>query len=123
MAFPIATATAAVRAIAVTMLILCAQGAHADTKPTRHDFHALHGYRPQGGWVPNSATAIAVARALGVAAYGDESIEMREPLVAELHGDTWVVIGNLPEKFNGGPLLIRLSRIDGRVLFLEIMGK
>jgi hypothetical protein len=116
-------ALAIARAAAVAGLLVCAHGSHADRKLSGNDFRALHGYRPHGGWVPDAATAIAVARSIGIAAYGGESVATREPLVAELHGDTWVVIGQLPEGLTGAPLLIRLSRIDGRVQFLEITGK
>jgi hypothetical protein len=104
-------------------LLTSPHGSAVANERAKQEFRGLYGYRPSNGWVPNAETASAIARALGAAAYGKDSIAVREPLVAELHGDTLVVIGRVPEQLTGDPLLVRLSRIDGRVLFLEISGK
>jgi hypothetical protein len=90
-------------------------------------------YRPKAGFVPDSATAIKIAEAVLIPVYSEEKIVAERPFSAELKGDVWTVTGTLrctdeqgkpvPSDYcHGGVATVRLSRIDGRVLFM-IHGK
>lgn len=75
---------------------------------------------PSKGFVPDAATAIAIARAVLIPIYGAKLVESEEPLKAERLGDIWLVRGTLPcGKDNvclGGSAELQLSAKDGRIL-------
>jgi hypothetical protein len=75
-------------------------------------------YRPPAGFVPNSTTARAIAEAVLIPIYGRAQIDRERPLVATLNRSTWTVRGALPRGFRGGVAEVRLSKIDGRILWL-----
>lgn len=90
-------------------------------------------YRPKAGFVPDSATAIKIAEAVLTPVYSEDKIVAERPFSAELKGDVWTVAGTLhctdergkpvPSDYcHGGVATVRLSRIDGRILFM-IHGK
>jgi hypothetical protein len=90
-------------------------------------------YRPKSGFVPDSTTAIKIAEAVLAPVYGEDKIVAERPFSAELKGDVWTVAGTLyctdgrgnpapNDRCHGGVATVRLSRIDGRVLFM-IHGK
>lgn len=65
-------------------------------------------------------TAIAIARAVALAAFGAESLKMREPLAAFEATTSWSIVGKLPEQLTGGDLVVRLCKVDGKVFHLEV---
>ena len=75
-----------------------------------------HTYLPGGGYVPNKATAIRVAKAVLAPVYGEDKIESEEPFTATLKGDVWTVEGYLPVGMAGGVALVEISKSDGKIL-------
>jgi hypothetical protein len=76
-------------------------------------------YVPSNGFVPDAATAIAIARAVLIPIYGAKVIQAEE-LTAEQRGDIWVVVGTLQcpkgDSCQGGTAELQLSAKDGRIL-------
>ena len=81
---------------------------------------ARAGYVPSSGFVPDAATAVAIARAVLIPIYGAKVIQEEEPLTAQRNGDIWVVKGTLlcPKGATcpGGAAELKLSAKDGRIL-------
>jgi len=86
-----------------------------------------HGYTPNGGFVPDSQTAVKIAEAVLIPVYGEKQIRSEEPFTAELKGVVWTVGGTLrcPDgkggfttDCDGGVAVVKLSKTDGRVLFM-----
>jgi NTF2 fold immunity protein len=87
-----------------------------------------HGYKPKDGFVADSQTAVKIAEAVLIPVYGEEQIRSEEPFTAQLKGDVWTVGGTLrcPDgkggftttDCDGGVAVVRLSKADGRVLFM-----
>ena len=75
-------------------------------------------FQPKAGVVPDEQTAIRIAEAILLPIYGEKIINSERPLRASLRGGVWMVQGTLPKGFNGGTAVMRLSRDDGRVLFI-----
>jgi hypothetical protein len=75
-------------------------------------------FRPKAGVVPDEQTAIRIAEAILLPIYGEKTINSERPLRASLRGGVWMVEGTLPKGFDGGTAVVRLSRDDGRVLFI-----
>lgn len=74
---------------------------------------------PRNGFVPDESTAIQIAEAVATAQYGDKTISGEKPFHARLYGDTWIVKGTLhPQGSLGGTAVIKLSKLDGRILFM-----
>ena len=96
--------------------------------------------QPKNGYVPDAATAIKVAEAVLSPIYGEKKIEDERPFTASLKDDVWTVTGTVPcpetkagesdtavrpgfkaEKqigCYGGAAEIRISKEDGRILFV-----
>lgn len=75
--------------------------------------------RPGKGFVPDEGTAARIGDAVATARYGEEMISKERPFRARLYGNTWVVIGTLhPEGALGGTAVVKISKYDGRILFL-----
>ena len=78
---------------------------------------AQPGYVPRAGFVPDAATAIAVARAVLIPIYGAPNIRAEEPLVAKRDRDVWTVTGTMQcHNCLGGVAEIKISAKDGHVL-------
>jgi hypothetical protein len=87
-----------------------------------------HGYKPKDGFVADSRTAVKIAEAVLIPVYGEEQIRSEEPFTAHLKGDVWTVGGTLrcPDgkggftttDCDGGVAVVKLSKADGRVLFM-----
>lgn len=72
---------------------------------------------PKNGFVPDSATAVTIARTVLTTIYGKEQIISEEPLTASLQGDIWLVVGTLPKGVTkGGVAELKLSKKDGRII-------
>jgi hypothetical protein len=75
--------------------------------------------RPKNGFVPDEATAVKIAEAAAIAQYGEKRISEERPFRARLRGDTWTVQGTLhPEGVYGGTAVVKLSKTDGKILFM-----
>jgi hypothetical protein len=88
---------------------------------------SVAGYKPAAGFVPDSKTAIAIAEAVLIPVYGKEQIESERPFHAGLKDGVWTVGGTLrcPDgkggfttDCDGGVAVLRLSKRDGRVLYM-----
>jgi hypothetical protein len=75
-------------------------------------------YQPKSGYVPDSVTAIAIARAVLIPMYSRKTIKDEEPLRAELKGNVWTVTGTLKPNCNGGTAILQLHKDDAAILFV-----
>jgi NTF2 fold immunity protein len=75
----------------------------------------IHSYIPNAGFVPDSATAISIAKAVLIPIYGKEAIEREQPFTAKLNNGTWTVTGSLTQGMDGGTALVELAKSDGRI--------
>ena len=73
-------------------------------------------HTPKYGYVPNEATAIAIAVAVWIPIYGAGPIANQKPYTAELVGNTWIVKGSLPKQKVGGVARAEIAKHDGRIL-------
>ncbi len=71
---------------------------------------------PKNGFVPDSTTAVAIARIVLPKIYGKEQINREEPLVASLRDDFWLVVGTIPTGMKGGVANVKLSKKDGKII-------
>ena len=74
------------------------------------------GFRSAKGFVPDEATAVAIAEAVLVPIYGKGQIEDEKPFQAKLVEGVWHVEGSLPEGWHGGVAAIKIAQADARVL-------
>jgi hypothetical protein len=73
-------------------------------------------YMPDGGFVPNAATAISIAEAVWLPIYGKDVLN-EKPYEARLTSKgVWIVEGSLPEGMDGGVAYIEISKQDSRIL-------
>lgn len=82
-----------------------------------HDTQWGKWFQPKAGVVPDEKTAIRIAEAVLLPIYGERTIGSERPLKA-LRDGVWMVEGTLPKGVDGGTAVVRLSRDDGRVLFI-----
>jgi hypothetical protein len=73
---------------------------------------------PTAGYIPDSATAIAIATAVCVPVLGKKLVESEQPLKAGLKNEAWTVIGTFHGKSAGGELIVQLDKKTGTVLYL-----
>jgi hypothetical protein len=74
---------------------------------------------PKNGFVPDESTAVKIGQAAAIAQYGEKTISQEMPFRARLYGDTWLVIGTLhPQGADGGTAVMKISKTDGRILFM-----
>jgi hypothetical protein len=83
--------------------------------------------QPKKGYVPDAATAVKIAEAVLSPIFGEKQIENERPFRATLRDDVWTVGGSLhcsdgkggtTTMCEGGAAQIRISKTDGRVLFV-----
>jgi hypothetical protein len=74
------------------------------------------GFRPKEGFVPDKKTAIAVAEAVLIPIYGKKQIDAEKPLRADLKDGIWTVSGTLPDGWDGGVAVVKLSKLDARII-------
>jgi len=78
-----------------------------------------HDYKPADGYVPDDATAIAIAVAVWTPIYGKKSIEGKKPFKAVLKDGIWFVKGSLPPGWKGGIPAAQISKDNGRIISLS----
>jgi len=76
----------------------------------------MHNYKPVEGYVPDKATAIAIAIAVWGPIYGKENIEQKKPYKAVLQDGVWYVSGSLPLGWMGGVPEAEISKDNGQIL-------
>ncbi len=76
----------------------------------------IHHFVPDAGFVPDSATATRIARAVLTGIYGLEVVKGQEPLRARLENEQWTVDGTLAANRVGGVGIVVLSKRDGRII-------
>jgi hypothetical protein len=74
-------------------------------------------YRPSNGFLPDQKTAIQVAKVILIPVYGEDEVKNEEPFTASLKGNIWTVKGAV-RSYPSGNAEVKLSKIDGAVLFL-----
>lgn len=77
------------------------------------------GYVPKEGFIPDESTALLVAHAVLTKIYGKQQIDSEQPFLTELKDGVWTVKGSLPKDMAGGVAIIKLSKYDGRVLYVN----
>ena len=68
------------------------------------------------GPVRDEAVAIKIALNMWIPIYGQDQIEKEKPYKAELKNGVWTVEGSLPQGWDGGVAIARISQKDGKVL-------
>ena len=74
-------------------------------------------YRPSNGFLPDQKTAIQVVKVILIPVYGEDEVKNEEPFTASLKGDIWTVKSAV-RFYPSGNTEVKLSKIDGAVLFL-----
>jgi hypothetical protein len=76
-------------------------------------------YRPRVGVVPNEKTAASIAEAILIPIYGDKQIQSEKPFRVTLQDNIWLIEGALPDPPEPrGNFVLRLSKVNGKVLFI-----
>jgi NTF2 fold immunity protein of polymorphic toxin system component len=92
--------------LAVTMFAVLGNVSRADE----------HSYVPTNGFVPDVATAIAIAEAILVPIYGRAQVEAERPFSASSDGNIWTVLGHLESGHAGGVATVVIGRATARVI-------
>lgn len=74
-------------------------------------------FKPKDGYVPDSKTAMEIAKAVLIAIYGDEVVRSEEPFTASLDGNIWTIKGAV-RPYPSGNAEAKLSKSDGTILFV-----
>jgi hypothetical protein len=82
------------------------------------DVRGAPGFQPRSGMVPNKDTAIQIAIAVLTPIYGADVIKEQRPFVASIKGGIWTVVGTPKKQRVGGAAEIRISKMDGRILYV-----
>jgi hypothetical protein len=98
--------------IALLAGILIADGvAYAASKPL---------FKSKNGFVPDERTAIAIAVAVWIPVFVEESIAAEKPYSAKLIDGVWYVDGSLPKSLSnsvvGGVAHAEIAKDDGRIV-------
>lgn len=77
------------------------------------------GYMPPGGMIPDVETAKLVANIVLSRIYGPKLIQEEQPFRVALRENIWIVMGKaLPPDTAGGVAVIKISKIDGRIMYV-----
>ena len=74
-----------------------------------------HSYSPPNGFVPDVATAVAIAESILIPIYGRAQIEAERPFSASLKDGSWTVLGHLKTGQAGGAALVVIAKSTGRI--------
>jgi hypothetical protein len=76
------------------------------------------------GVVPDEVTALRVAEAVLIGAYGEHAVAQQQPLTANLFQEVWWINGSPPpHSFGRGKMHVEISSRDGRILVLRFGGR
>jgi len=75
-------------------------------------------WTPKEGFVPDAATAAAIAEAVWLPIYGESEIKEQRPYRARLKAGVWIVEGtfNHPPSWSGGVAYAEISKRTGQIL-------
>ena len=75
-------------------------------------------YQPQEGFVPDEVTAIRIAEAVFVVAYGEQRLDKEKPLEAHLYNNIWTVLGSVDcqNKYPCDQLSMGIRKDSGEIL-------
>jgi hypothetical protein len=76
-------------------------------------------YRPSAGVVPDEKTAANIAEAVLIPIYGEKQIQGEKPFKVSIKNNIWLIEGVLDPPAPGGTFVLRLSKLDGKVLFIS----
>lgn len=102
--------------IATTLFVTCSGMAQSQCT---EDSVVKSSHIPARGFVPDEATAVAIAEAILVAIYGQESIDRQKPFLVGLDNDVWTIFGQRKRVLPGGVFRIQISRQDASVKSLS----
>jgi hypothetical protein len=71
---------------------------------------------PPNGFVPDSATAVAVAEPILTPIYGRNQVEIERPFSASLGDGNWTVEGHLRAGYVGGVARVIVEKATGRIV-------
>ncbi|MBI3551392.1 MAG: hypothetical protein HY077_02640 [Elusimicrobia bacterium] len=74
--------------------------------------------KPKGGFVPDEATAILIAKAVWYPIYGKQEVEKKSPFHATLAKGVWTMRGSLPAGELGGTAVAEIAKDNARILFV-----
>ena len=77
---------------------------------------SMPGYQPADGFVPDQATAIAIAVAVWEPVYGKKNVAEEAPYQATLKNGRWTVTGTLPKGRVGGTATAVIDKMNGRII-------
>ena len=77
---------------------------------------SMPGYQPADGFVPDSATAIAIAVAVWEPVYGKKNVAEEAPYQAALKEGRWTVTGTLPKGAVSGIATAVIDKMTGRII-------
>jgi len=84
---------------------------HGPTQACRHS------YKPPQGYVPDAATAIRIAVAVGEPICGKKQIDLQKPYIATPKDGVWAVEGSVPHGWDvGGVVIAEISKSDATIL-------
>ncbi|RYH15831.1 MAG: hypothetical protein EON54_28515 [Alcaligenaceae bacterium] len=69
-------------------------------------------FTPKEGFLPDEATAIAVAEIILIKIYGVNAIKEQRPFSANLNGEIWDIKGSLSPQEVGGTAHIRIKKME-----------
>jgi hypothetical protein len=95
-----------VMAFAIAAVVLMTTSTLADER----------GFVPANGFVPDGATAVAIAEAVLTPIYGRVQVEAERPFSASLTGGNWTVEGSLPAGYVGGVAEVVIEKSTGRIV-------
>jgi hypothetical protein len=72
--------------------------------------------KPKLGYVPDEATAIAIAKAVWSPVFGKDAVEAQHPIRANLQNGVWVVQGRNPVPYPESTFVALISQDDGRIV-------
>ena len=111
----------------LTLVLSLASLVHAQTANDKMEFEfdrriaaTSKSYRPKSGYAPDSAAAIAIARAVLISVYGQKTIADEEPLRAKVIGNIWTVIGtfNRGPSTQGGTAILQLRKDTAAIIYV-----
>jgi hypothetical protein len=75
--------------------------------------------RPSAGVVPDEKAAATIAEAVLTPIYGEKQIQGQKPFKVSLKDNIWLIEGVNDPPAPAGTFVLRLSKVDGRVLFIS----
>ncbi|TQK02551.1 NTF2 fold immunity protein [Herbaspirillum sp. SJZ107] len=104
--------------VLVTTELTLSHAAELVSKQALKETESRSGYQPANGFVPDPATAIAIAVAVWEPVYGKKNIAEEAPYQARLEKGHWIVTGTLPKGRVGGTATVVIDKMNGRIITL-----